>query len=82
MSSLPALLHNSELLCLWPHCLFGGVLSLGGKDESPLNSKQCTTSDVNVNSGIPKDLNSPMESQGDQPAPWPLQDSVLQRTQL
>ena len=31
--------------------LSGAVLSLGGKDESPLNSKQCLTSDVNVYSG-------------------------------
>ena len=82
MSSPETVLHNTGLLSPRLHCLSGAVLSLGGKDESPLNSKQCTTSDVNVNSGIPKDLNSPMESQGDQPAPWPLQDSVLQRTQL
>ena len=34
-SSLPAMLHNSEFLSQ-PHCLSETVLSLGGKDESPL----------------------------------------------
>ena len=54
MSSLQALLHNSELLSPQSHCLSGAVLSLGGKDESPLNSKRCSTSDVNVNGENPK----------------------------
>lgn len=34
--------------------LSGAILSLGGKDESPLNSKRCPTSDVNFNSGNPE----------------------------
>ena len=54
MSCLETVLQNSELLSLRPHCLSGAVLSLGGKDESPLNSKRCPTSDVNFNSGNPK----------------------------
>ncbi|XP_014957215.3 zinc finger protein 280A [Ovis aries] len=53
-SSLQAVLHNSELLSPQSHCLSGAVLSLGGKDENPLNSKRCSTSDVNVNGGNPK----------------------------
>lgn len=53
-SSLEAVLHNSELLSLRPHCLSGASLSIAGKDESPLNSKQCPTSDVKCNSGNPK----------------------------
>lgn len=53
-SSLQAVLHNSELLSRRSHCLSGAVLSLGVKDESPLNSKRCPTSDVNFNSGNPK----------------------------
>ena len=48
------MLHNSELLSLQPHCLSGAGLSLGGKDESLLNSKQCLTSNVKCNSGNPK----------------------------
>ena len=78
-SSLETVLHNSELLFLRPPCLSGAVLSLGGKDESPLNSKWCPTSDVNFNSGNPKDPNSAMESQGDLPPPWPLQVSLLEK---
>ena len=54
MSSPETVLCNSELLSLPPPCLSGAVLSLGGKDESPLNSKRCPTSDVNFNSGNPK----------------------------
>lgn len=53
-SSLEAVLHNSELLSPRPHCLSGASLSIAGKDESPLNSKQCPTSDVKCNSGNPK----------------------------
>ena len=53
-TSLQAVLHNSELLSPRSHCLSGAVLSLGGKDESPLNSKRCPTSDVNFNCGNPK----------------------------
>ena len=53
-SSLEAVLHKSELLSLQPHCLSGAGLSLGGKDESPLNTKQCPTSNVKCNSGNPK----------------------------
>ena len=56
MSSLETVLQNSELLSLRPHCLSGAVLSLGGKDESPLNSKRCPTSGVNCSSGNPKRL--------------------------
>ena len=54
MSCPETVLHNSDLLSLRPHCLSGAVLSLEGKDESPLNSKWCPTSDVNFNSGNPK----------------------------
>ena len=53
-SSLETVLHNSGLLSLRPPCLSGAVPSLGGKDESPLNSNWCPTSDVNFNSGNPK----------------------------
>uniref|UniRef100_A0A8C6E890 C2H2-type domain-containing protein n=1 Tax=Moschus moschiferus TaxID=68415 RepID=A0A8C6E890_MOSMO len=53
-SSLQAVLHNSEWLSPRPHCLSGAILSLGGKDESSLNSKRCPTSDVNFNNGNPK----------------------------
>ena len=54
MSCLETVLQNSELLSLRPHCLSEAVLSLGGKDESPLNSKWCPTSDVKFNSGNPE----------------------------
>ena len=53
-SSLEAVLHNSELLSPRPHCLSGAVLSLGGKDESLLNSKRCPMSDVKFNRGNSK----------------------------
>ena len=53
-SSREAVLHKSELLSPRPHCLSGAALSLGGKDESSLISKQCPTSDVKCNSGNPQ----------------------------
>ena len=54
MSSPETVLHNTGLLSPRLHCLSGAVLSLGGKDESPLNSKRCPTSDVKFNSGNSK----------------------------
>ena len=68
-SSLETALHNSELLSLQPYCLSGAVLSLGGKDESPLNSKRCPTSDVKFNWESQKTQTQRWNPQGDLPPP-------------